>query len=1150
MSRLLLRCLPAFSAFRSSRRLLLLRCGLLPWLLAGAAASAQTADLVLNHSDNPDPGPANGVFSYTLRIDNNGPDAASNVRLSDTTPPGSIFLDATPSTGSCTTPALGDVAPLSGASIACAFGGLAATYPSSSVSVVVRLRLPVSGVYTNLASASSDTTDQNLANNTWDQPTTVVDAADLAVAVVPSATAVAAGEAFHYTVSTSNLGPNALPAGGTQVIRFSVPAGAYITELPAGTGWTCTPASGYPLGSGEINCTRPGPLAASASAPDLVVPAVSTVAGNVAATFTVSAVKPDGMPMPDANMDNNTVAVDVLSGAGSDVSLRKTASAAVVAPGADVTFTLTPRHEGGQPPGGSGTGLITVVDTLPAGLVFQSASGLGWSCSEVASVLTCTRPGPFIGGNFTDMPAISVVARSTAVGNFTNQAHVDIPEPDPVPTNNADTVGLGVSNDADLALTKTVDLSPLVVGQQTTFNLAVRNIGPLDVLAGQTLTVTDTLPVGLTLVGTSPFISDGWSCSAAGPTLTCTRSGPVAAGASAGTIALNVTAGAAGLFSNTACVALSGSGPSNPAGANDCGSADVLVTTQQADLAVSKSASGPVKAGENLVYTITVVNLGPDPSTHVTMRDQLDNLVSSAGGVQSVVPSQGACTHPALPANVSSLALVCDLGTLAKDASATVQVTVRPRIAATGPRTNTATVTSPDVGDPDRTNNTASTSSTVSAIVNMVVSKDPRPTAVPVGAPVTYVLTAENKGPSTAQSVRVVDQLPAKAVLISAPVASHGGTCTAPALGTPGGTLDCRWTSLPAGTQYTVTYKLRPLQSALADGELLNAAVVSTTTEETTQADNRADSRVQVLPADLDIVINKRDSADPISLGQMTTYTITMTNAGPSYGTNLVMTDVFPAPGSTPTATFSYQGNLTVSAGGACAQQPTLGATAGTLRCSFPGLDSGASAVVTYQMRAEALLVAGSTSGTAFNAANTAVDETERTMANNQITEQTTTHRASIATDLGITKTTTSTLAVPGRTIDYVLTVTNHGPLASDGAQVVDPLPAGTRFVAGAGCVAAGSGVHCAVGPLAVGASTSFNVSLRLDSPYTGARPLVNRATLDAPGDTDPSNNSSETDTPVGPDPALTSIPTLSPWGLLGLGLLILGVVWRQRAAG
>ncbi|MCC6869830.1 MAG: DUF11 domain-containing protein, partial [Burkholderiales bacterium] len=92
--------------------------------LAAAPAAAQTADLVVNQADSPDPGPAGGVFTYTIRVDNNGPDAAVAVNFSDTLPPGSTFVSATATQGSCGAPvggvlscSLGDLTFLANATV-------------------------------------------------------------------------------------------------------------------------------------------------------------------------------------------------------------------------------------------------------------------------------------------------------------------------------------------------------------------------------------------------------------------------------------------------------------------------------------------------------------------------------------------------------------------------------------------------------------------------------------------------------------------------------------------------------------------------------------------------------------------------------------------------------------------------------------------------------------------------------------------------------------------------------------------------------------------------------------------------------------------------------------------------------------------------
>jgi uncharacterized repeat protein (TIGR01451 family) len=222
---------------------------------------------------------------------------------------------------------------------------------------------------------------------------------------------------------------------------------------------------------------------------------------------------------------------------------------------------------------------------------------------------------------------------------------------------------------------------------------------------------------------------------------------------------------------------------------------------------------------------------------------------------------------------------------------------------------------------------------------------------------------------------------------------------------------------------------------------------------------------------------------------------------------------------------------------------------AGTLSCSFPGLDAGQSAIVTYQMRAETLTVVGTTSGTAFNQASVTVNETETTQANNLVTEATTSRRNTIATDLGITKGVNRATAQPGDTLTYVLTVTNNGPAASDGAQVIDTLPAGITFSSAPGCAVAGNTVTCLVGPLAVGAARVFTVTANVNLPYGGAPNAVNSASVDAPGDTNPGNNMASASTQVLSGAGVESVPTLSAWAMMLLAACLgwLGLRARER---
>jgi uncharacterized repeat protein (TIGR01451 family) len=126
---------------------------------------------------------------------------------------------------------------------------------------------------------------------------------------------------------------------------------------------------------------------------------------------------------------------------------------------------------------------------------------------------------------------------------------------------------------------------------------------------------------------------------------------------------------------------------------------DVYVSDRRpaADLALGKTdAPDPVAPRAALTYTLVVTNHGPNaaPVAHV-----LDTLPADV----TFVSASAGCTQSAGQVD-------CALGTLASDASATVTITVTPK--ARGVIANTARVGSA-APDPDRSNNTATTETTV-----------------------------------------------------------------------------------------------------------------------------------------------------------------------------------------------------------------------------------------------------------------------------------------------------------------------------------------------------------------------------------------------------------------------------------------------------
>jgi uncharacterized repeat protein (TIGR01451 family) len=1138
---------------------------LLSVLVFGSSlAMAQQADILINHTDSPDPGPAGGEFVYTMRITNNGPGSAENVQFVNTMPPGSTFVSFTQTGGQVTTCAENVVGQNT-----CSIGTLPVGI-GNSVTYVLRVVLPTAGVYTNRVAVSSTTPDPNPSNNTDNdntkQDTTATAAADLVMNAQAqvggsSVTSVAAGQEFNYVLSVTNQGPNAVQANGRVRVVFTVPTGVAVRSAPNGDGWSCTPGSPFPRPQGTVfTCDRTGAnsaLADGATTPVLTVPAVTNIAAGagseIQASFDVSAFQPNTQSMPDGNLANNNAVVPLESTNGSDLAITKSRSPATVAVGEDITFTLTPRFNGGLVPGGT----ITVTDTLHGSLAFVSATGSGWTCGAVGQTVTCTRSDGASFTNFTNLPVISLIATANAAGtSIPNTAEIEAvgpgAHPDPVVGNNTSSVvTFNADDQADLSLTKSASLNPVLVGQAFNYSLMVRNNGPLAVPSGQTITVTDEVPANVRI--TSAPTGTGWSCVSSsgsfpvvGPaTLTCTRTTGLGNNATATiTVPAELTA-AGGPYTNNACVALAAGNRNDSNTANNCGGVGVTASGADntgADLrVVSKTASpNSVNTGENLTYVITVRNDGPDAATNVRVTDSLSNLMTS-GGVQSLSLSQGSCT-PAAPANGPSVNVQCELGTLASGGQATVTIVVRPRIANTGPRTNTATVWSADVGDPDPTNNSGSVTSEVVAVADLEITKSNTPDPVRAGAPLTYVVTVRNPtGLSTASNVVMTDTLPANAAFVALVDAGSANCTTIPAPGAVGGELVCEWNSIPTNSQRSVSYRIRPL--AGQGDTVTNTAVATTTTRNSAGVENptvSATTTTNVIEPELDVLINKSDDVDPVPLGGTVRYTISITNNGPSYGTNAVMTDVFPTPGETPTALFSYQGNLSVSGGGVC-DEPGVGATAGELRCTWPGLADGETQTVAYDMIAEAITTPGAVTGTGYNRAIVEVDEVETTYANNERNETTDTFRAAIATDLSITKTADPAGAVArGSNVEYTVTVLNNGPLPSNGAQFIDALPAGLQFVSAAGCIETGGTVTCSVGSLAVGAERSFLIVAHVPADYNGPSSVVNRAILDALGDTDSSNNEDEAEIFV--PSSVTAIPVNSPLGLLLLVSVLMGV--------
>ncbi len=242
----------------------------------------------------------------------------------------------------------------------------------------------------------------------------------------------------------------------------------------------------------------------------------------------------------------------------------------------------------------------------------------------------------------------------------------------------------------DLRLSKTHS-SDFVVGSTGSFTLKVQNMGT-ETITG-TITVTDTLPTGLTLNAVS---GTDWTCSSAGQTIVCVHanSGGLAPGATLPliTLSVNVEPAAAPVVTNTAVLANENDTNSENNTASDA------VNVKSTDLRVTKTASTSVVApGDLVTFTITVENLGPMDAHQVQLTETMpESLI-----LVNARPSQG---------NFDAATGVWTLGSLPYGNTVTLTVVARVDASISGTRdlTNSVALSGVQEYDLNSANNNAS----------------------------------------------------------------------------------------------------------------------------------------------------------------------------------------------------------------------------------------------------------------------------------------------------------------------------------------------------------------------------------------------------------------------------------------------------------
>ncbi|MGI9455525.1 MAG: SdrD B-like domain-containing protein [Aeoliella sp.] len=237
-----------------------------------------------------------------------------------------------------------------------------------------------------------------------------------------------------------------------------------------------------------------------------------------------------------------------------------------------------------------------------------------------------------------------------------------------------------------------------------------------------------------------------------------------------------------------------------------------------------------------------------------------------------------------------------------------------------------------------------------------------------------------------------------------------------------------------------------------------------------------------------DLVIDKQVSSGITTPGGQLTYTIDVTNSGPSTASTVSFTDDLP-------------GEVTFSSG---STSDGLGVvhTAGTVTANLQDIDAGETKTVT-------IVVDVNNGATGILTNNASVSAPNESNPDNNDDIAVTTVNPQIDLELTKVDNDDDQILEPGDTIVYTLIVTNLGPSTATGVVVTDTLPEDVTFNVGASTTPSTNNdgvLTYNLGTLSSTDSTNITISVTIDDDFVGT--LTNTAVVDADLDeSDETNN-------------------------------------------
>ena len=286
-----------------------------------------------------------------------------------------------------------------------------------------------------------------------------------------------------------------------------------------------------------------------------------------------------------------------------------------------------------------------------------------------------------------------------------------------------------------------------------------------------------------------------------------------------------------------------------------------VVIPPEADLEVTitnnfEEAGTSAHKGDEVVWTITVTNHGPDDAINTILKDILpEGLVYVSDDSNGTYDNETAVwTIGDLPVGET---VTLTIKTIANTTNATIYRNVS---------------VSSDTYDPDLSNNKDDSSVNVVAEADLEIIKFVSNTAPHKGDKITWTIIVSNNGVDDAANAVVTDKLPSGVVYVS----DDSNGAYDPETGI--------WTVGDIANGASVALNIVALVDT-TNATIVNVANVTSDTYDPNESNNKCNNSTTV-PPEADLVLTIEPSATLVTVGDKVTFTVTVVNQGPDSAVN------------------------------------------------------------------------------------------------------------------------------------------------------------------------------------------------------------------------------------------------------------------------